>query len=254
MEASPIRAPGRLLGQEQLAAAKTRFATRDAIGSWWRAKSEAHSAERARRSLNVVAAALLLVATLPLMLLIAVCIKLSSRGPVLYAQDRIGLDRRNGTQPESPGRRQRDLGGRPFTMLKFRTMTYSPSDDDQVWATPDDPRVTPIGRVLRQLRMDELPQLVNVLKGDMNLVGPRPEQPDIFHLLREGIDRYAERQLVRPGITGWAQVNQPYDLSFSDVERKLQYDLDYIHQRSTGFDLQIILRTIPVVLTRFGAW
>ena len=254
MEASPIRAPGRFVGQGRVAGAKHRFARRAVFGPWWTSKSEAHSAEHARRTLNVVAAALLLVITFPLMLLIAICIKLSSHGPVFYTQTRIGLDRRNGTQPESPGRRRRNLGGRPFTMLKYRTMTHTRRDERQVWATPDDPRVTPVGRVLRQLRLDELPQLVNVLTGDMNLVGPRPEQPYIFDQLREGIDRYAERQLVRPGITGWAQVNQAYDRSISDVERKLQYDLDYIYSRSTAFDLQIMLRTVPVMLLRFGGW
>lgn len=254
MEASPIRAPSRLNGRGRRAGARPRFVSRDVIGLWGAGTSELGSPERTRRTLNVVAAAVLLVLTFPLMLLIAVCIKLSSPGPVLFTQTRIGLDRRNGTRPNSAGRRQQDLGGKPFTMFKYRTMTHTRREDRQVWTTPDDPRVTPVGRVLRRLRLDELPQLANVLKGDMNLVGPRPEQPYIFERLREGVDRYTERQVVRPGITGWAQVNQAYDRSISDVERKLIFDLDYIDRRSTAFDLQIMVRTIPVMLSRFGGW
>ena len=122
------------------------------------------------------------------------------------------------------------------------------------WARPDDPRVTPLGRVLRKFRFDELPQLVNVLLGDMNIVGPRPEQPRIFMQLRQQIERYQERQRVPPGITGLAQVNQHYDRSIDDVRKKVAYDLEYVAHRSLTEDLKILLRTLPVVLFQRGAW
>ncbi len=211
--------------------------------------------DRPRRLLNVLVAGLGLVISAPLMLIIAVATRLSSPGPVLYAQSRIGLDRRNGMRPTSSCRRELDLGGRPFRIYKFRTMyTDGPNGDAQVWASPEDPRVTPIGRILRHYRLDELPQLVNVLRGDMNIVGPRPEQPAIFADLREQIDRYPERQLVRPGITGWAQVNQHYDRSIEDVRKKLVFDLEYVQRRSFLNDLKIMIRTIPVVIFKRGAW
>jgi lipopolysaccharide/colanic/teichoic acid biosynthesis glycosyltransferase len=122
----------------------------------------------------------------------------------------------------------------------------------QVWAQKNDPRVTPLGRILRAFRLDELPQLWNVLRGDMNIVGPRPEQPEIFKELREGIPEYPKRQHVLPGITGWAQVNNGYDQSVEDVERKLGYDLEYLEKRSAGEDVKIMAKTIPVVLGRKG--
>jgi lipopolysaccharide/colanic/teichoic acid biosynthesis glycosyltransferase len=124
----------------------------------------------------------------------------------------------------------------------------------QVWAQPRDPRVTRLGAVLRKYRLDELPQLFNVLKGDMNIVGPRPEQPKIFAELRDQIDRYPERQRVLPGITGWAQINQSYDQCLSDVRNKLSYDLEYIERESAVQDLLILLRTVPVIVFKKGAW
>ncbi len=111
-----------------------------------------------------------------------------------------------------------------------------------------------MGRVLRKYRLDELPQLINVLRGDMNLVGPRPEQPKIFAQLRSYVDRYTERQQVLPGITGWAQVRLQYDRSLDDVRRKLELDLEYIERRSVAEDLKIMLKTVPVVIFRRGAW
>jgi lipopolysaccharide/colanic/teichoic acid biosynthesis glycosyltransferase len=126
--------------------------------------------------------------------------------------------------------------------------------DAEVWARPDDPRVTPVGRILRLYRLDELPQLLNVLQGDMNIVGPRPEQPGIFVRLRQEIERYQERQRVPPGITGWAQINQHYDSSLEDVRRKVRYDLEYIARRSVLGDVKIMLRTLPVIVRKLGAW
>lgn len=208
-----------------------------------------------RRVLNVLAAAVGLVLTLPLMLLIAALIKLISPGPVLFIQARVGLDRRALSRAGGNTRRRLDQGGVPFNMYKFRTMyVASEADDRQVWARPDDERVTPFGRVLRRFRLDELPQLFNVLRGDMNLVGPRPEQPAIFVDLREQIEGYQRRQRVRPGITGWAQVNLSYDRSVDDVRRKLAYDLEYIRNQSAFEDLRIMLRTPAVMLNGRGAW
>ncbi|HSU13074.1 sugar transferase [Longimicrobium sp.] len=205
------------------------------------------------RLVNVAAALLLLVLAAPVMAVIALLVKLTSPGPVVFRQVRVGVDRR------SPGsgsrwRRTYDYGGRLFTMYKFRTMSAASDDRLQVWAQPDDPRVTALGRVLRKYRLDELPQLVNVLRGDMNLVGPRPEQPRIFAELRDQVDRYAERQRVLPGITGWAQVQQPYDRSVDDVRGKVRLDLEYIATRSVRRDVQILMRTVPAVLLRRGGW
>jgi len=128
------------------------------------------------------------------------------------------------------------------------------SSDREVWARPDDARITAIGRVLRKFRLDELPQLFNVLRGEMNIVGPRPEQPAIFVYLREQIEGYQRRQRVRPGITGWAQVNQGYDQSVEDVRRKVRFDLEYIRRQSALEDVKIMIRTIPVMILRRGGW
>ncbi|HEX6924557.1 MAG TPA: sugar transferase [Longimicrobiaceae bacterium] len=208
--------------------------------------------ESLRRALNVLLALVGLIGAAPLMILLAVLIKLSSPGPVIFKQTRVGLDRRRPNNSNRNGRRRVDYGGRLFTIYKFRTMVPS-SGDDQVWAGRNDARVTPIGRILRRYRLDELPQLFNVLKGDMNIVGPRPEQPKIVLTLREQIDGYTMRQRVLPGITGWAQVNRPYDESIHDVRAKLEYDLEYIQRISVRQDLGILLRTIPVVFLGRGA-
>lgn len=206
------------------------------------------------RGLNLVAAVTSLVISAPLMLVIAAVIKLTSRGPIFYTQTRIGLDRRTPGDHDPGGRRRVDQGGRPFRIFKFRTMTVDSDRSGQVWATPDDPRVTRIGRVLRRYRLDELPQLFNVLRGDMNLVGPRPEQPDLFVQLRDKVERYQERQRTPPGITGWAQINHSYDGCLEDVKKKVQLDLEYLEQRSVRRDLEIMLKTLPVMVFRKGAW
>jgi lipopolysaccharide/colanic/teichoic acid biosynthesis glycosyltransferase len=208
-----------------------------------------------RRALNIAIAVTALLLLLPLVLIIAIAVKLSSPGPVFYTQTRVGLNRRRLLPPGSRYR-QTDRGGRPFTIFKFRTMRVCTAAEQpaQVWATPDDPRITRVGRILRQFRLDELPQLVNVLCGDMDIVGPRPEQPAIFARLREEIPGYQARQRVRPGITGWAQINQHYDSSVDDVRNKLAFDLEYISRRSLTEDLRIMLRTLPVVAGGFGGW
>jgi lipopolysaccharide/colanic/teichoic acid biosynthesis glycosyltransferase len=210
--------------------------------------------ELPRRVLNVMAASLLIVLSSPLMLVVAILVKLTSRGPIIYTQTRVGLDRRGGRTPRHDSRRHDDIGGSPFTMYKFRTMRVDAEQNGAQWASSDDDRCTPVGRVLRQFRLDELPQLFNVLRGDMNLVGPRPERPTIFAELRKQIPEYQKRQLARPGITGWAQVNQSYDQDLEDVKRKVQYDIDYIRRQSLSEDLKIMVKTVPVILFRRGGW
>lgn len=209
-----------------------------------------------RRLLNIAIALSAIVCVVPLMVLIAVAVKLTSQGPVFYTQTRVGLNRRR-RLPAGARYRDADRGGKPFTIYKFRTMRVTDHGSEapgQIWATPDDPRITRVGRLLRLYRLDELPQLVNVLLGDMDIVGPRPEQPAIFARLRDEIPGYQERQRVRPGITGWAQINQHYDSSIEDVRRKLTFDLEYISRRSITEDLRIMLLTFPVVAGKFGAW
>jgi lipopolysaccharide/colanic/teichoic acid biosynthesis glycosyltransferase len=189
----------------------------------------------AHRTMNVLVAAIALFVALPLLLLIALAIKLTSRGPVFYTQERVGLDRRvAGPKPEN-SRRVRDLGGKPFTIYKFRTMRVDAERlSGAVWATQDDPRVTPVGRFLRQYRLDEIPQLLNVVRGEMNIVGPRPERPTIFAELREHIKEYPQRQRAKPGITGLAQIYHHYDRSLDDVRTKVRFDLEYIPGAACG--------------------
>jgi lipopolysaccharide/colanic/teichoic acid biosynthesis glycosyltransferase len=212
-------------------------------------------AARATRWTNCLLAVLALIALLPILLLIALAIKLTSRGPVLYTQERVGLDRRIPSAEVGNHRRTRDLGGRLFTIYKFRTMRVDAEHaTGAVWATQNDPRITPVGRFLRQYRLDEVPQLLNVLRGEMNIVGPRPERPTIFAELREHIAEYPLRQRAKPGITGLAQIHHHYDRSVDDVRTKVRYDLEYIRGRSLWQDIRIMLRTIPVVLFRRGGW
>jgi lipopolysaccharide/colanic/teichoic acid biosynthesis glycosyltransferase len=204
------------------------------------------------RALNIAVAAIGIVLTAPVMLIIAVIVKLTSRGPVIYKQTRVGMNRR-GSRDDATVRRKYDIGGIPFSIYKFRTMRTD-SAPAQVWASKNDSRVTSVGGVLRKYRLDELPQLFNVLLGDMNVVGPRPEQPKLFDELRQQIDHYPARQQVLPGITGWAQVNLSYDSCLDDVRKKLDCDLEYIERRSTLEDLRIMARTLPVMLGKKGGW
>jgi lipopolysaccharide/colanic/teichoic acid biosynthesis glycosyltransferase len=215
----------------------------------------ARAAAGADRVLNVALALLALVLLAPVFLLVALAVWVSSRGPVLYRQERVGLDRR-WLRPEHQNHRRRiDLGGQPFTIYKFRTMVMDAvRESGAVWAQPADPRVTAIGRMLRHYRLDELPQLVNVLKGDMNIVGPRPERPQIFARLRDEIGEYPLRQRAKPGITGLAQINHHYDACLEDVQKKVQYDLEYLRKQGVAEDLKIMLKTIPVILFRRGGW
>lgn len=214
-----------------------------------------HRSERVSRVFNVIIAALMLVMAAPVMLLTALLIRLTSTGPVLYTQIRVGLDRRYNRTRALNERRREDLGGIPFTIYKFRSMKVDAEVNGQaVWAQRDDDRVTAVGRFIRKSRIDELPQLFNVIRGDMNIVGPRPERPSIFVRLREQIAEYPVRQRVKPGITGLAQVSNPYDRTIDDVRRKVQFDIEYMRRQSLFEDVKIMLRTVPVMLFRIGGW
>jgi lipopolysaccharide/colanic/teichoic acid biosynthesis glycosyltransferase len=207
------------------------------------------------RLVNFVLAFIAILLLLPILALIALLVRCTSSGPVLYTQVRVGHDRRLPAHRAQNHRRERDHGGRLFTIYKFRTMWVDAEHGSgAVWAQQSDPRVTPIGRLLRQYRLDELPQLLNVLKGEMNIVGPRPERPTIFAELREHIAEYPLRQRAKPGITGLAQINHHYDRSLEDVRTKVHYDLEYIRRQSVTEDLRIMLKTVPVILLRRGGW
>jgi sugar transferase (PEP-CTERM system associated) len=187
-------------------------------------------------AINLILAAIGVVAAMPLMLLIALAVRLTSAGPVLYRQVRVGM------------------GGRPFTLYKFRSMRAdAEAETGAVWASRDDPRVTPLGRTMRKLRIDEIPQLFNVLKGEMSIVGPRPERPEMVQSLARQIPYYRHRHCVRPGITGWAQVNYKYGDTLEDVIRKLEYDLYYIKNMSPSLDSYIIFLTIKATLLSRGS-
>jgi exopolysaccharide biosynthesis polyprenyl glycosylphosphotransferase len=172
----------------------------------------------------------------PLMSIVAVAIKLSSRGPVLYRQTRVGWQ------------------GKHFTLYKFRSMYQgAETATGAVWAAKDDARVTRVGRWLRLLRLDELPQFFNVLRGEMSIVGPRPERPEFVETLTERIPFYRQRLCVRPGITGWAQINHKYGDTMEDAARKLEYDLYYIKNLSPSLDAYILFHTLKTVLLSRGA-
>lgn len=213
--------------------------------------------ERANRVANVLIAGIALVLLAPVLLLVALLVKITSRGPIFYMQTRVGEDRR-WRRPATQGaydRRVRDIGGRAFMIYKFRSMFVDAEvRSGAVWATKGDPRVTPLGAIMRKTRLDEIPQLINVLKGDMNIVGPRPERPSLFAKLADNIEEYPLRQRAKPGITGWAQINHPYDTCLDDVRTKVKYDLEYLERQSLREDLRIMAFTIPVMLFRKGGW
>jgi lipopolysaccharide/colanic/teichoic acid biosynthesis glycosyltransferase len=201
------------------------------------------------RAANLAVTVVALVVLLPVIVLIAIAVRLDSPGPVIYRQLRVGLDRRGRTDTrDSTGRRVNDLGGRPFMIYKFRTMRVDAEfDSGPVWARADDDRATRVGRVLRKTRLDEIPQFWNVLKGDMAVVGPRPERPNFVLELQKEIDGYRLRNRVKPGITGWAQVNRGADQTLEDVREKVDFDIEYVRRRSLWFDLMIMLKTLPVM-------
>jgi sugar transferase (PEP-CTERM system associated) len=205
----------------------------------WLIFSDGFQLDRARlvlkRLFDIVVASLLLLLTLPVTLLAALAIKLDSRGPIFYRQERVGLR------------------GAPFAVLKFRSMRVDAEKDGPVWARAKDNRVTAIGGFLRKSRIDEIPQVINVLKGDMSFIGPRPERQVFVDQLRDVIPHYDERHLIKPGITGWAQVNYPYGASIEDARNKLAYDLYYIKNGSFFLDLVILLQTVRVIIWAEGS-
>jgi lipopolysaccharide/colanic/teichoic acid biosynthesis glycosyltransferase len=203
-------------------------------------------------ALNTLLAAGALVVLAPVILVIAILVRLDSPGPVFYRQTRVGLDRRDPlTRGTEGGRRVSDIGGQPFEMVKFRTMRVDAEEESgPIWAREGDPRVTRVGAFLRRTRLDELPQFWNVLKGEMSIVGPRPERPQFVRELRSAIEHYPLRHQVPPGITGWAQVNRAADQSVDDVRNKVQLDLEYLQRRSLWFDMWIMLKTLPVMFER----
>jgi sugar transferase (PEP-CTERM system associated) len=190
----------------------------------------------AKRGFDIVSSAVLLVVAAPVMLLAAIAIKLDSPGPVLYRQERVGL------------------GGRGFMCIKFRSMrTDAERDGVARWATKNDSRITRVGAFMRKTRIDELPQLLSVLTGEMSMVGPRPERPSFVAQLREEIPFYDLRHSIKPGLTGWAQVRYSYGASLDDARRKHQFDLYYVKNNSLFLDLLVLIETVTVVLFREGA-
>jgi sugar transferase (PEP-CTERM system associated) len=175
------------------------------------------------------------IVSLPIVILTALLIKLESRGPILYKQERVGKN------------------GRPFTIMKFRSMRVDAEKDGPVWARTEDDRTTRVGRIIRKVRVDEIPQFWNILKGEMSFVGPRPERPHFVAQLAQEIPYYEQRHLIAPGLTGWAQIKYPYGSSIEDARQKLQYDLYYIKNQSLMLDAAILFETIKTILFGRGA-
>lgn len=212
----------------------------DTVNPSWLIFSDGFSSGRAvssvaKRLFDIVASLLLLVLTGPVIVLFAIIVKLDSRGPAFFRQQRVGLF------------------GECFDVIKLRSMRTDAEAGGAQWATKDDPRVTRIGRFIRKVRIDELPQAWTVLKGEMSFVGPRPERPEFVSDLEQHLPYYAERHMVKPGITGWAQINYPYGASIDDARQKLEYDLYYAKNYTPFLDLLILLQTFRVILWHEGA-
>lgn len=235
--------------------------TEKGLGAYYLDKAE----ELLKRIIDILGSAVGLLLCLPLFFIVGLLIKLDSAGPIFFRQERVGLNRRKKerriseiktTKEERKGeRREKDLYGRSFYLYKFRTMVVGAEKGcGPIWAKRDDPRVTNIGRVLRKTRIDELPQLLNVFKGEMSLVGPRPERYYFVRDFIQKVEGYPHRLEVRPGITGLAQVENGYDASMEDVKLKIDHDLNYIRGWSIVKDFRILLKTILVVATGKGAY
>ena len=212
----------------------------DTVNPSWLIFSDGFSSGRAvssvaKRMFDITASALLLLLTAPVIVIFAIAVKLDSKGPAFFRQSRVGLF------------------GQTFDVIKLRSMRTDAEVAGAQWATENDPRVTRIGRFIRKVRIDELPQAWSVLKGEMSFVGPRPERPEFVSDLEDQLPFYAERHMVKPGITGWAQVNYPYGASIEDSRHKLEYDLYYAKNYTPFLDLLIILQTLRVVLWHEGA-
>ena len=232
-------------------------------------RSLSEATRLAKRLTDIVISTIMLICLLPVMLLVAIAVKLTSTGPIIFSQMRVGLNyrkprpdrrKRNHEIPDeiSENRRQAprrsDTGyGRPFVLYKFRTMRTDAEKNGPQFAQKNDPRVTSIGRFMRKTRLDELPQLWNVLKGDMSLVGPRPERPEFIEKLSAEVPGYLHRLGLKPGLTGIAQVVNGYDNNIESFKRKVALDLLYLQNCCFWNDLKILFRTIRVVLTGSGA-
>ncbi len=190
--------------------------------------------EIGKRFFDILMSSVFLIASIPFLPLLYLSVKLNSQGPFLFMQQRTGKD------------------GKKFMAVKIRTMYKNAEINGPQWAVKNDPRVTRSGRIMRKMRIDEIPQLINILRGEMSFVGPRPERPEFIEKLEKKIPFYKERLLVKPGLTGWAQINFPYGASEEDTMKKLQYDLYYIKNRSFLLDLSILLKTIKTVLSGGG--
>jgi sugar transferase (PEP-CTERM system associated) len=188
-----------------------------------------------RRIVSITVSFIGLAICLPFIPFIILAVRLTSPGPIFFRQTRVGLR------------------GRHFSVLKFRTMRQDAEEQGAVWATKNDPRVTSIGRFMRLTRLDEIPQLWNVLRGEMGFVGPRPERPEFVKWLASEIPFYELRHMIRPGITGWAQVRYQYGASLEETRQKLEYDLYYVKHLSLGLDLLIMFETIKTIILRRGA-
>ena len=212
----------------------------DTVNPSWLIFSDGFSSLRvvssaAKRVFDISASAVLLLLTAPIIILFALLVRLDSKGPAFFRQSRVGLY------------------GQTFDVIKLRSMRTDAEAAGAQWATQNDPRVTRIGRFIRKVRIDELPQAWSVLKGEMSFVGPRPERPEFVTDLEEKLPYYAERHMVKPGITGWAQINYPYGASIEDSRQKLEYDLYYAKNYTPFLDLLILLQTLRVVLWHEGA-
>jgi sugar transferase (PEP-CTERM system associated) len=188
-----------------------------------------------KRCIDLLASLLGLILSSPVCLLVAIAIRLDSPGPVFYRQERVGQDEH------------------PFQLLKFRSMRADAEKDGPVWAAANDQRITRVGGIIRKLRLDEIPQMINVLRGEMSFTGPRPERPHFVEMLKKEIPFYSYRHTVKPGITGWAQIRYPYGASKKQALEKLKYDIFYIKHMSPFLDLEIIFQTLKIVLLGQGA-
>jgi exopolysaccharide biosynthesis polyprenyl glycosylphosphotransferase len=190
--------------------------------------------ERFKRGLDIVFSLILFIPYIFITPFVALSIKLSSKGPIFYRQKRVGKE------------------GKILGIIKFRSMIVNAEKNGAQWAKERDERVTFIGKILRKTRIDELPQIWNVLKGDLSFVGPRPERPEFVEELKKQIPHYSMRHLIKPGLSGWAQINFPYGASVEDAMEKLQYDLFYLKNRSLGLDIAILLKTIMIIIRKEG--
>jgi lipopolysaccharide/colanic/teichoic acid biosynthesis glycosyltransferase len=218
----------------------------------------------AKRFFDVVIASVAIMVLFPIMAIVALAIKIDSRGPIFFVQERVGLNRRRAERRRKRERanldarsgtdRRKEMNpGRPFSMYKFRSMVRGAEDNGPALACDNDPRATRFGKLMRKTRIDEIPQFINVLKGDMSIIGPRPERSFFINQVKRDVPEFTMRLMVKPGITGLAQVEHGYTKSIDEMKRKLSYDLKYIVDLSPMLEIKILLKTVYVVITGKGA-